>query len=109
ARLRRAASTRLGAPVAELQVRDGTIARTGSDARTTHWEVAGDSLQREATAQVAPKPANAHRFIGQSVPRRDIPGKVTGQPAYVQDVRLPGMVHARVVRPAIPRAKLVDV
>jgi CO/xanthine dehydrogenase Mo-binding subunit len=107
--LLQSAAARLGAPVAELQVRDGTVTRTGSDARTTYWEVAGDTLQREATAQIAPKPANTHRFIGQNAPRRDIPAKVTGQPAYVQDLRLPGMVHARVVRPAIPRATLVDV
>ena len=71
--------------------------------------MAGDTLQREATAKVAPKPASAHRLIGQPVRRRDIPAKVTGQPAYVQDLRLPGMLHARVVRPAMPHARLVDV
>jgi CO/xanthine dehydrogenase Mo-binding subunit len=43
------------------------------------------------------------------VPRRDIPAKVTGGPAYVQDLRLPGMLHARVVRPAIPHPKLLEV
>jgi CO/xanthine dehydrogenase Mo-binding subunit len=104
-----AAAAKLAAPVGELSVSDGTVARAGSSGRTTYWEVAGDTLKREATAKVAPKPTRMHKLIGQSVRRRDIPAKVTGQPAYVQDLRLPGMVHARVVRPAMPRAKLVDV
>src|SRR5207302_2812412 len=49
------------------------------------------------------------RFIGKSVPRRDIPGKVTGGAAYVHDMRLPGMLFGRVVRPPSPRARLVSV
>jgi nicotinate dehydrogenase subunit B len=40
--------------------------------------------------------------------RRDIPPKVTGGAAYVQDIRLPGMVHARVVRPALSRPRLLE-
>ena len=42
----------------------------------------------------------AHTVVGQSIPRVDIPAKVTGQFTYVHDFRLPGMLHARVVRPA---------
>ncbi|MGE5047997.1 MAG: xanthine dehydrogenase family protein molybdopterin-binding subunit, partial [Deltaproteobacteria bacterium] len=53
--------------------------------------------------------ASEHRFIGKSVPRRDIPAKVTGGAAYVQDLRLPGMLFGRVVRPPSPRAHLVSV
>src|SRR5258705_12001733 len=45
-------------------------------------------------------------LIGQPVPRVDIPAKVTGGAAYVQDMRLPGMVHARVVRPPSYGAQL---
>ena len=41
------------------------------------------------------------------MPRVDIPAKVTGGAAYVQDMRLPGMLHARVVRPPHPGARLV--
>ena len=46
------------------------------------------------------------KVMGQSVPRVDIPAKVTGGAAYVQDLRLPGMVHARVVRPPSYGAQL---
>ncbi len=110
-----AAAVKLGVPASDLQVTDGTISvRQGNMARTTttatYWEVTGDaSLQREATAKTAPKPSAQHRLTGTSVQRRDIPAKVTGGEAYVQDLRLPGMVHGRVVRPSAPRAKLVSV
>jgi nicotinate dehydrogenase subunit B len=40
-----------------------------------------------------------HRLIGQSVPRLDIPAKAMGELAFVHDMRLPGMLHGRVVRP----------
>ncbi|NRF67576.1 molybdopterin-dependent oxidoreductase [Aquincola sp. S2] len=45
------------------------------------------------------KPAAEHRVIGQSVPRLDIPAKARGEPSFVHDMRLPGMLHGRVVRP----------
>jgi len=44
--------------------------------------------------------------VGKAIPRRDIPAKVTGGAAYVQDIRLPGMLHGRVVRPPRYGAKL---
>jgi nicotinate dehydrogenase subunit B len=47
----------------------------------------------------APRRNPAHyRTMGRSLPRVDIPAKLTGGEAYVQDLRLPGMLHARVVR-----------
>jgi CO/xanthine dehydrogenase Mo-binding subunit len=50
-----------------------------------------------------------YRVIGQSVQRFDIPAKVTGGAAYVHDMRMPGMVHARVVRPPSYGARLREV
>ncbi|HEY2591189.1 MAG TPA: molybdopterin cofactor-binding domain-containing protein [Steroidobacteraceae bacterium] len=50
-----------------------------------------------------------HRLIGASMPRLDIPLKLTGESIYVQDLRPPGMVHARVVRPPSYGAQLVSV
>jgi nicotinate dehydrogenase subunit B len=49
-----------------------------------------------------------HTVMGQSLQRADIPAKVTGGTAYVQDLRLPGMVHGRVVRPPGPGATLAS-
>jgi nicotinate dehydrogenase subunit B len=48
------------------------------------------------------------KVMGQPIPRVDIPAKVTGGAAYVQDMRLPGMVHARIVRPPSYGAQLTD-
>lgn len=102
-----AAAARLGTPADSLSISDGTISTAGKN--VTYWTLSGEvSLAREAGAKVPPKPATLHRIIGQSVPRRDIPGKVTGGVAYVQDMRLPGMLFGRVVRPPAPRAKLLS-
>lgn len=110
--LLQAASSKLSAPIADLKIANGTI--SSSTATTTYWEITADAaneklLQREATASVAFKPVSSHKLIGQSVQRRDILAKVTGGEAYVQDMRMPGMVFGRVVRPVAPRAKLISV
>ena len=91
----------------KLAVSDGVISTP--DGRTVGYgELAGAAdLHREASVTVAPKAASSHRIVGRSVPRLDIPHKVTGGPAYVQDVRLPGMLHGRIVRPPRYGAKLV--
>jgi nicotinate dehydrogenase subunit B len=105
-----AAATRLGVDAAALQVKDGVITPASGSGRTTYWEVSGDaSLRREATAKAMPKSSKQHRLVGQSMQRRDIPAKVTGGEAYVHDLRLPGMVHGRVVRSGAPRARLASV
>jgi nicotinate dehydrogenase subunit B len=104
-----AAAAKLGVPVTDLTVSDGAIAAP-SGPRTTYWDMAADAhLDGEATATVKPKPASEHRVVGTSVRRRDIPKKFTGGAAYVQDVRRPGMVFGRVVRPPSPGAELIEV
>jgi CO/xanthine dehydrogenase Mo-binding subunit len=103
------AAQKLNVPVDSLQVEDGTISAPGG-AKATYWELTtSDLLKREATAKFALKPPAKHRIIGKEVKRLDIPAKVTGGAAYVQDMRLPGMVFGRVVRPASPRARLLSV
>ncbi len=100
------AAQRLGAPADALKVDDGTIS-TADGRKVTYGELAAQvDLKREATAKIAPKKPADHKIVGKSIPRYDIPAKVTGGAAYVQDVRLPGMVHGRVVRPPSYGAKL---
>ena len=100
------AAKRLGLDAAALSVADGVVA--APDGRKLGYGelAAAADLHREATAQVRPKPASAHRIVGTSIPRRDIPAKVTGGIAYVQDLRLPNMLHGRIVRPPGYGAKL---
>ena len=87
-------------PAARLTVLDGIIRDSDTPWSTTYWQVVSEGLlHRAATGDVPQKPAAQHTVIGQSVPRIDIPPKVNGGAAYVQDMRLPGMLHGRVVRP----------
>jgi len=68
--------------------------------------VAGDLLHVQAQPGSKLKDPASFKVMGRSVPRVDIPAKVTGGAAYVQDLRLPGMVHARMVRPPSYGAQL---
>jgi nicotinate dehydrogenase subunit B len=70
--------------------------------------VAGDMLHVQAQPASKLKDPATFKVMGQPVPRVDIPAKVTGGAAYVQDMRLPGMVHARVVRPPSYGAQLTE-
>src|SRR5438045_9057551 len=55
------------------------------------------------------KSAAEYRVVGTKVPRRELPAKIAGKPSYVHDMVLPGMLHARVLRPPRPFAKLVSI
>jgi CO/xanthine dehydrogenase Mo-binding subunit len=106
--LLRLAAEKLGVGADQLTVADGTI-RAPSGATVTYWQLSAQSaLHREATASVAPKPPEQHKLIGTSRARLDIPAKVTGGVAYVQDLRLPDMLHGRIMRPPSYNAELVD-
>ena len=106
--LLQAAAARLDVPMAELRVNDGTV--QSPKGSLTYWQLTDQALlKREARAQTPPKASSQHRVIGQSTPRRDIPGKVTGAEAFIQDLRLPNMVHGRIVRPSSPQARLLAV
>jgi CO/xanthine dehydrogenase Mo-binding subunit len=100
------AATRLDLPPDRLRARDGAV--VAEDGRRLPYGelVADDVLHVRATPTSPLKDPARHAVIGQSVPRVDIPAKVTGGAAYVHDLRLSGMVHARVVRPPGPGARL---
>jgi nicotinate dehydrogenase subunit B len=103
------ASARLEMSADSLSVADGAISAANGK-KISYGELAASiDLKREATATVRPKPAGMHRIVGQSIARFDIPAKVTGKATYVQDIRLPGMVHGRVVRPPNYGATLLSV
>jgi CO/xanthine dehydrogenase Mo-binding subunit len=100
------AAKRLGVDASALAVADGIIS-TADGRKATYGELARDvDLHREVTAKAKPKAPSAHRIVGKSIARFDIPAKVTGGVAYVQDLRLPSMLHGRVVRPPSYGAKL---
>ncbi len=91
-----------------LGTADGFVTAQGGE-RMAYGELASSArLERDITTVPRPKPVAARTLIGRPVERIDIPGKVTGAAMYVQDIRLPGMLHGRVVRPPSPRARLIS-
>jgi CO/xanthine dehydrogenase Mo-binding subunit len=93
------AAARLGVTAARLTAQGGAV--RADDGRSLGYGelVAGHALQLRAQPQSRLMDPAAHTVMGRPMQRVDIPAKVTGSPIYVQDLRLAGMAHARVVRP----------
>ncbi len=93
------AAERLGLSAADLSIEDGLI--RGQDNRSVSYgELIGEEVIRlELADDVGVKTADSYKIVGQSIPRVDLPAKATGELVYVHDVRVPGMLHGRVVRP----------
>lgn len=109
ARLADKAAARLGVPAATL-AQDNSVFRTPDGRRVSFSElVAGSEQHVRATNALPARAPDARRLIGVTLPRVDIPGKLKGHVAYVQDLRLPAMMHGRVVRPPSPGARLLSV
>ena len=108
------ASASLGIPLSQLTVTNGVV--SGGGKTVTYGQLLGDKLFNVqvpasfnmevsgAGAGLTPgqppaKPLGQYKVVGTTVPRIDIPAKITGQYTYVHNVRVPGMLHGRVVRP----------
>ena len=107
------AADKLGAPAAELRVEDGTV--IAPRGKTTYAELVGGRYfhhqvqwnkqtgnPMDISVPAKPKPPAEYKVVGKPLARRDVAGKVYGASDFVTDVRVPGMLHARVIRP--PRA-----
>ncbi|WP_454624275.1 molybdopterin cofactor-binding domain-containing protein [Bradyrhizobium cenepequi] len=102
------AAVRLGLAIENLRTENGAVVAPDGRRLTYGELVAADILHVQAQPQTKLKDPATFKLMGHPVPRVDIPAKVTGGEAYVQDMRLSGMVHARVVRPPSYGAELVD-
>jgi CO/xanthine dehydrogenase Mo-binding subunit len=103
-----AAAARLGTPAGGLVTRDGAVSAPNGR-KIGYGELApGIALDRKAKSGITLKDPATHSVIGKPVPRVDIPAKMTGGEAYIQDMRLPDMVHARMVRPPTYGATLTS-
>lgn len=104
------AAAALGIPAAELSVRDGLILHQGKRTEVDYWRLlAGRSFDALVPDDVPGKPLDQYKVVGYPVQRLDIPAKVFAQASYLADMRLPGMVHARIVRPPGPELRLINV
>ena len=111
--------TRLGVPVDQLAVSAGVITvKADPSKRVTYGQLIGGKRFNvaltgnniNATTGVAKvKPVQELKIVGQSPQRYDIPAKVDGSLKWAVDVKLPGMVHARNVKPPVAGAKLISI
>lgn len=102
------ASRRLGVAEIDLVIDDGLV--TATDGRTvSYWDMPTATLLAVDARGIAPvRPWLGGSVIGVSAPRPDVPMKLLGSPAFVQDLDLPGMLHGRVVRPPGYHARLTS-
>ncbi len=105
AALLKMAAAKLDAPVSLLTVSKGVVSVKGSKRSVSYGELVGDKrFNLPFTGSAPVKPPSEYKVVGASIPRNDIPDKVSGQYVYMQHVRVPGMLHGRVVRPRGQRA-----
>ena len=95
------ASKQLETPVERLSVSNGVVSVVGGAGRSVKYgELVGDKPFNLAVTGSAPvKTPSEYKLVGTPVPRNDIPDKISARYAYMQHVRVPGMLHGRVVRP----------
>ena len=93
------AARRLELPAENFRTENGAVISPNGERFGYGDLVAADMLHVQAQPKSKLKDPSTFKIMGQPIPRVDIPAKVTGGAAYVQDMRLPGMVHARIVRP----------
>jgi nicotinate dehydrogenase subunit B len=116
------ASHRLGVDADQLEVKNGIVSAIGDVSKSISYadlaggtdlndalKVTGDGFSLNVEGMGKPKDPSKYIIVGTSVPRADIGPKVMGQWKYVTDVRVPGMVHARMIRPSGVGATLVHV
>jgi CO/xanthine dehydrogenase Mo-binding subunit len=118
----RMASERLNTPANQLTVVDGVVSVKGDSTRKVAYaelvgdkrfnvkmETSGTGWDLKISPDVQVKNVNDYKIVGTSVRRTDLPGKFTGEFTYAHDVRVPGMLHGRVVRPPVVSSKPTNV
>lgn len=103
------AAKSLGVAADEISVENG-IARA-KDGRTISYAslVGGKKIEVKVDRAAKPKDPGTYKVVNQSLKRPDLPAKMTGRHTYVHDFRLPGMLHARVIRAPAIGATLLEV
>ncbi len=103
-------ATRLSRPPAELTLADGEVRPMNGGAGVALAALVGDRrLSLKVDAKAPLRDPLHYTVVGQPLPRPDVPAKCTGRHVYVHDFTLPGMLHARVIRPAAIGATLASI
>ena len=120
--LMRLAAERLGVDADKLNVKDGVVTAAGTPSKKVSYGqlIGGKKFNVKITAQgaaaelklaqdVKPKSVKEYQTVGTTVPRFDIPPKLTGEAIYINDLRIPGMLQGRVVRPPMISTDPLDI
>src|SRR5919106_1765174 len=116
------ASTRLGVSADRLTVQNGVVSAIGDSSKKVSYGqlIGGKKFNTRITAtgtgwdmKVAPevkaKDPKNYKIVGSSARRVELPAKVTGEHTYSTDVRVPGMLHGRVVRPPVVNTEPISI
>jgi nicotinate dehydrogenase subunit B len=105
------ASAKLGVPVSQLEVREGTVVDLKNvKNKVTYGELAkGQKLEKYLDVKPTVEEYTKFTYVGKPYNRVDSYEKVTGKAKYAGDLKLPGMVFARILRPSSHGAKLTSV
>jgi CO/xanthine dehydrogenase Mo-binding subunit len=117
------AAEKLGVSVDRLTVSDGVVSVVGDPAKKLSYAdiIGGQYFHSEIgwnkqygnplalTSPAKPKTPDQYKIVGTSPPRFDVAGKVFASKPWVSDIRIDGMLHGRMIRPAIPGASVVAV
>lgn len=105
------AAQRLGVEAGALEAVDGTVrVRSGAPRSVSYAELLnGRTLSMAVDNKVALKPRESYRHVGKSVPRVDIPAKILGGQEFIHNLRMAGMLHARVIHPGNAGAQVAEI
>jgi nicotinate dehydrogenase subunit B len=103
------AAEKLGVPRSDVSAQGGRILAASGKQVSYAELLGGRKFELKLDPKAPLKDPASYTIVGKPVARLDIPAKVTGRFTYMQDFRRPGMVHARVVRPATLKSSLLSV
>lgn len=98
------AAAAMEVPAEQLRTESGWVVDSSSPARRLSYAQLASNQDRHLPLDPDIPLYHSQRYVGQSIPRVDIPAKVTGKLSWIHDFRLPNMLHGRVVRPPYPGA-----
>ena len=104
------ASARLGVPASQLEVRDGMVTDIKDPGKSVSYGqlAKGQKLEKFLDAKPSPEDYTKFTYVGRPYKHSDAQLKVTGAAKYTGDLKLPGMLFARILRPPSHGAKLIS-
>ena len=105
------AAQQLGVPAGQLTVTDGVVGVAGDASKKVSYGdlIGGRKFNLKVSGKAVPKTPAQYKVVGRNVRRIDMEHKVRSEEEYIQNVKVPGMLHGRVVRPPGINATLVSV